>query len=54
VPRGPPPLRLEDLPSQHGRIITAVALQTTRIWGDRRYLDMSLLKKEATAAEAVA
>ncbi len=27
------------------RLITAVALQTTRIWADRRYLDMSLLKK---------
>jgi putative transposase len=30
------------------RLITAVALQTTRIWADRRYLDMSLLKKTAT------
>jgi putative transposase len=36
------------------RLITAVALQTTRIWSDRRYLDMSLLKKEATATEVVA
>jgi transposase-like protein len=25
------------------RLITAVALETTRVWGDRRYLDMSLL-----------
>lgn len=31
------------------RLINPVALQTTRIWSDRRYLDMSLLKKEATA-----
>ncbi len=29
------------------RLITAVALQTTRIWADRRYPDMSLLKKTA-------
>jgi transposase-like protein len=29
-------------------LITAVALQTTRIWGDRRYLDMSLLEKTTT------
>ena len=36
------------------RLITAVALQTTRIWSDRRYLDMSLLKKEATATDAAA
>jgi transposase-like protein len=36
------------------RLITAVALQTTRIWSDRRYLDMSLLKKEATATPAAA
>ena len=27
------------------RLITAVALQTTRIWGDRRYLDMSLAEQ---------
>jgi transposase-like protein len=35
------------------RLITAVALQTTRIWSDRRYLDMSLLKT-ATVHEAAA
>jgi len=35
------------------RLITAVALQTTRIWSDRRYLDMSLLKS-VTATEAAA
>ena len=29
------------------RLITAVALQATRIWADRRYLDMSLLKETA-------
>jgi putative transposase len=34
------------------RLITAVALQTTRIWGDRRYLDMSLLKKTTTPEAA--
>jgi len=35
------------------RLVTAVALQATAIWSDRRYLDMSLLKsKEATAAKA--
>jgi hypothetical protein len=33
-------------------LITAVALQTTRIWADRRYLDMSLLKKTATPEAA--
>jgi putative transposase len=31
------------------RLITAVALQTTRIWADRRYLDMSLLTKPTTS-----
>jgi putative transposase len=34
------------------RLITAVALQATRIWADRRYLNMSLLKE--TAAHEVA
>lgn len=35
------------------RLITAVALQVTAIWADRRYLDMSLLKpKEAVEAKA--
>jgi len=35
------------------RLVTAVALQATAIWADRRYLDMSLLKsKEATVAKA--
>ena len=35
------------------RLVTAVALQVTAIWSDRRYLDMSLLKsKEAAAAKA--
>lgn len=34
-------------------IVTAVALQATAIWADRRYLDMSLLKsREVTAAKA--
>jgi putative transposase len=28
------------------RLITAVALHATAIWGDRRYLDVSLLKKQ--------
>ncbi len=26
------------------RLVTAVALETTQVWSDRRYLDMSLLK----------
>jgi putative transposase len=34
------------------RLITAVALQTTRIWADRRYLDMSLLKSPAPSNAA--
>jgi putative transposase len=35
------------------RLVTAVALQATTIWADRRYLDMSLLKsKEVTVAKA--
>lgn len=28
------------------RLVTAVALETAHVWGDRRYLDMSLLKTE--------
>lgn len=36
------------------RLITAVALQTTRIWSARQYLDMSLLKTKATVTEAAA
>ncbi len=35
------------------RLVTAVALETTQVWGDRRYLDMSLLKN-TTTEEAVA
>jgi putative transposase len=31
------------------RLITAVALEVTGIWGDRRYLDLSLLESNATA-----
>jgi len=35
------------------RLVTAVALQVTAIWTDRRYLDMSLLKlKQATVVTA--
>jgi transposase-like protein len=35
------------------RLVTAVALQVTAIWGDRRYLDMFLLKsKEAAETKA--
>jgi transposase-like protein len=35
------------------RLVTAVALQVTAIWTERRYLDMSLLKaKEGTEAKA--
>ena len=35
------------------RLVTAVALQVTAIWTDRRYLDMSLLKsKEVVIAKA--
>jgi len=32
------------------RLVTAVALQATTIWADRRYLDMSLLKSKEVAA----
>jgi hypothetical protein len=31
------------------RLVTAVALQATSIWADRRYLDMSLLKPKEVA-----
>lgn len=35
------------------RLVTAVALNVTAIWTDRRYLEMSLLKpKEAAEAKA--
>jgi len=35
------------------RLVTAVALNVTAIWTDRRYLDMSLLKsEEVVVAEA--
>ena len=35
------------------RLVTAVALQVTAIWSDRRYLDMGLLNvKEVVAAKA--
>jgi transposase-like protein len=34
------------------RLVTAVALQVTAIWTDRRYLDMSLLKPEEAEAKA--
>ena len=36
------------------RLITAVALETTRIWGDRRYLDMSMLKTTNPPDQAAA
>ena len=32
------------------RLITAVALEVTSAWGDRRYLDMSLLKQKQAEA----
>jgi putative transposase len=34
------------------RLVTAVALQATAIWADRRYLDMSLLKSKEVATKA--
>ena len=34
------------------RLITAVAIRTTTIWGDRRYLDLSLLKTHEVAQAA--
>jgi len=36
------------------RLITAVALETTRIWEDRRYLDMSRLTPTNMSSQAVA
>jgi len=36
------------------RLITAVALETTRVWSDRRYLDMSSLKTATKLERAVA
>ena len=32
------------------RLITAVALETTAVWGQRRYLDMALLGQKAPKA----
>ena len=42
-------------PDRHSalRLVTAVALDATQLWGDRRYLEMSLLKK-TTVEKAVA
>lgn len=34
------------------RLVTAVALKTTAIWGDRRYLDLSLLETQEVAQAA--
>jgi transposase-like protein len=34
------------------RLITAVAIKTTTIWGDRRYLDLSLLETKEVAQAA--
>ena len=34
------------------RLITAIALRTTHVWGDRRYLDLSLLQKQEVAQAA--
>lgn len=34
------------------RLITAVALQVTAIWTDRRYVDMSLLNQQSVASAA--
>ena len=36
------------------RLITAVALETTDVWGARRYLDMTLLKKSKEEREVAA
>jgi transposase-like protein len=36
------------------RLVTAVALETTRVWGDRRYLDMALLKTTNPPNQAAA
>lgn len=42
-------------PDRHSalRLVTAVALDATQVWGDRRYLEMSSLKK-TTAEKAIA
>ena len=34
------------------RLVTAVAIKTTTIWGDRRYLDLSLLETQEVAKAA--
>jgi len=34
------------------RLVTAVGIKTTTIWGDRRYLDMSLLETQEVAQAA--
>jgi len=34
------------------RLVTAVAIKTTTLWGDRRYLDLSLLKTQEVARAA--
>ncbi len=34
------------------RLITAVAIKVTTIWGDRRYLDLSLLETQEVAQAA--
>jgi putative transposase len=34
------------------RLVTAVAIKTTTVWGDRRYLDLSLLKTQEVARAA--
>ena len=34
------------------RLITAVALRTTAVWSERRYLDLSLLKPKEVAKAA--
>ena len=35
-----------------GRLITAVALRTTAVWSERRYLDLSLLEPKEVAKAA--
>ena len=34
------------------RLVTAVAIKTTTVWGDRRYLDLSLLETQELAQAA--
>jgi len=34
------------------RLVTAVAIKTTTVWGDRRYLDLSLLNTQEVARAA--